>query len=243
MMKRFIVNIMFITLISLGLIVSCSSDINKNEPLAFVSFGGSVKSISSSNPDLPLSDNLIWKYSATKKDFGLTTGETANESNVNGSTTGLGSNRLGPFSVGKWEFTLSGYDDSGSQIYTGKTEVSLEANTITQISVPIQYVAPTNVVNGSYKLDNVTFNGAIKVEVIATRVDGSNSTSISKNFDLTNSSISTTVNEIPAGIYKFDFNAKDFNEIVVSHSSLYALIMEGLTTVFTGSVEVANTGV
>ena len=243
MMKRFIVNIMFITFISLGLIVSCSSDIKQNEPLAFVSFGGNPKSISSSNPDLPLSDNLIWKYSATKKDLGLTTGETANESNVNGSTKGLGSNRLGPFSVGKWEFTLSGYDENGNKIYTGKTEITLEANTFSQVSVPIQYVAPSNVVNGSYKLNNVTFNGAVKVEVIATRVDGNNSSSISNEFDLTDSSISTTVNEIPAGIYKFDFNAKDINENVISYCSLYALIMEGLTTVFTGSVEVINIGV
>lgn len=243
MMKRFIVNIMFITIISLGLIVSCSSDINKNEPLAFVSFGGSPKSISSSNHNLPLSDNLIWKYSATKKDFGLTTGETTNESNVNGSTTGLGSNRLGPFSVGKWEFTLSGYDNSGNKIYTGKTEITLEANTFSQVSVPIQYVAPSNVVNGSYKLNNVTFNGAVKVEVIATRVDGNNSSSISNEFDLIDGSITATINEIPAGIYKFELNAKDGNETVVSYSSLYVLIMEGLTTVFTSSVEVANTGV
>lgn len=243
MMKRFIVNIMFITIISLGLIVSCSSDINKNEPLAFISFGGGAKSITSSNQNLPISDNLIWKYSATKKDFGLVTGQTNEELNVNGSSTGLDSNSIGPFSIGKWEFGLSGYDESGNKIYTGKTEVTLKANKITQVSVPIQYVAPTNVINGSYKLDNVTFTGAVKVEVIATRVDGSNSSSISKEFVLTDGPITTIVNEIPAGIYKFEFIAKDSESRTILANSLYALIMEGLTTVFTSSVEVANTGV
>mgnify|MGYP003311152714 CR=1 FL=1 len=75
-------------------------------------------------------ENLYWTYKAEKLAGLYTIGETSDEKPVKpGPAKGLTGN-VGPFSVGKWKFTINGYENSdctsASLVYSGTANATLE---------------------------------------------------------------------------------------------------------------------
>lgn len=124
-MKKTFITCLALLAISLCLFVSCSAEntaVNEMNDVAYVTFGRDSRDFSASYI-VQSYDDLYWFYTAKKADnygtTGTTNGLTAAPAKENGK--GIGSGTVGPFSQGKWTFTLSAYADLNED-KTPKTE-------------------------------------------------------------------------------------------------------------------------
>lgn len=129
---RKLLSIITIVLLATFIMVSCSPDTNVTDNgLALITFNASdrvARSLTRTNPKLNVED-LWWSYTAVKAEGDpLTTGAKTEATAVG--TKGL-TETVGPFSYGKWTFTLYGYaDESRTKLaYTGSSEVVIGKST------------------------------------------------------------------------------------------------------------------
>lgn len=246
---------LLIPIMALTLFISCSNEM-QGEPLAYVSFGDNSRAIESTNESLPVVNDLLWKYTAVKKDEGLKTGKTS-DTPINikdGNTPGLSNTQVGPFSIGSWEFTLFGYtkesdssDTYDKLVYQGSKIVSLSANTTTTVSVDIQYAGDET--QGTLKLYNLILKdsngndvsgGANEAKLVLNgiRKDGNSTSNVSFEYEIgENRKFSSDGDTIDAGIWQFTFRFEDaYGNIVSNIQSKYILIMGGKTTTLSGNV-------
>lgn len=125
-MKKTFITCLALLAISLCLFVSCSAEntaVNEMNDVAYVTFGRDSRDFSASY-EVQSYDDLYWFYTAKKADNYGTTGATTGAAvNKDGETInkGVGTKTVGPFSQGKWTFTLSAYADLNED-KTPKTE-------------------------------------------------------------------------------------------------------------------------
>ena len=124
-MKKTFITCLALLAISLCLFVSCSAEntaANEMNDVAYVTFGRDSRDFSASYM-VQSYDELYWFYTAEKADNYGTTGQitTLKEAPSKENGKGIGSGTVGPFSQGKWTFTLSAYA-SLNEDKTPKTE-------------------------------------------------------------------------------------------------------------------------
>ncbi len=124
-MKKTFITCLALLAISLCLFVSCSAEneaVNEMNDVAYVTFGRESRDFSASYI-VQSYDELYWFYTAEKADNYGTTGQitTLKEAPSKENGKGIGSGTVGPFSQGKWTFTLSAYA-SLNEDKTPKTE-------------------------------------------------------------------------------------------------------------------------
>ena len=124
-MKKTFITCLALLAISLCLFVSCSAEntaANEMNDVAYVTFGRESRDFSASYM-VQSYDELYWFYTAEKADNYGTTGQitTLKEAPSKKNGKGIGSGTVGPFSQGKWTFTLSAYA-SLNEDKTPKTE-------------------------------------------------------------------------------------------------------------------------
>ena len=124
-MKKTFITCLALLAISLCLFVSCSAEneaVNEMNDVAYVTFGRESRDFSASYI-VQSYDELYWFYTAEKADNYGTTGQitTLKEAPSKKNGKGIGSGTVGPFSQGKWTFTLSAYA-SLNEDKTPKTE-------------------------------------------------------------------------------------------------------------------------
>lgn len=156
MNKRKVLSILLLALITVTLAVSCSGNINtpvaNSEELSYVTFGNGHSRELGTSYETEAYRNLYWFYTATKNDQYGTTGATTAEKpvtatyNDQGAITSISkdlSGRVGPFSQGKWTFTLKAYSalngTSGSNlVYEGTTtNVILKGGEVKNVPVSV----------------------------------------------------------------------------------------------------------
>ena len=171
MNKRKVLSILLLALITVALAVSCSSNIDtpvtNTEELAYVTFGnGHSRELGTSYLTEDY-DNLYWFYTADKDDNYGTTGETLaekpvsatydNQGTINTISKGLGG-KVGPFSQGKWIFTLKAYSalsgNAGSNLVyeSGSVNVTLKGSEVKNVPVSVSLTGADGYVkfNGAY---------------------------------------------------------------------------------------------
>lgn len=179
MNKRKVLSILLLALITVTLAVSCSGSIDtpkqEAEELAYVTFGnGHSRELGTSYETAEYS-SLYWFYTAKKDDQYGTTGQVGLTNNLpTAAVSKSGDNpakdlggQVGPFSQGKWIFTLYAYaekldengvgtgaPDKSNLIYkSDEVAVTLKGNDVKNVPVSVspqgQY--------GYVRLDNVTF--------------------------------------------------------------------------------------
>lgn len=134
-MKKTLLTCLILVAISLGLFVACNAEAvipEDTNGVAYIRFGEcDVRSFTASY-DIADYENLYWFYTATKDDnygkYGVTKAETPvatyttgnnqgkpakglDTTAVDTSDTGTITNKIGPFSQGKWKFTLAAYSE------------------------------------------------------------------------------------------------------------------------------------
>lgn len=105
---------------ALLLAVSCSQQ--AEDSLCLVSFSAARSRDLTARIDYPAVNSLTWDITAVKADNGGTTGEGLHEGV-------LLTDEVGPFSAGRWTFTLEGKDDGGTVIYAGSEEAVIGRGT------------------------------------------------------------------------------------------------------------------
>lgn len=179
-----------LVLIVFSLFVSCSGEIDEpgigNEDAYARFVYGNSRSIGVSY-DIADFNELYWFYTATKIDEFGTKGETTNPVPVAGTADipeqGLNA-KLGPFSQGKWKFTLTAYNDAEqkSKVYEGSVETSLSAgDNIVSLTVEPQGTTGTvKFINAffSWNKENDTATGVPTFEFKLTKEDGTEYISI-----------------------------------------------------------------
>ena len=157
-MKKTFITCLALLAISLCLFVSCSAEntaVNEMNDVAYVTFGRDSRDFSASYL-VQSYDELYWFYTAKKADnygtTGATTGLTKAPSKGNGK--GIGSGTVGPFSQGKWTFTLSAYaslngntPDESTCVYESKEIiVTLKGGETKAIPVTVSPVGETGLI-------------------------------------------------------------------------------------------------
>ena len=165
-MKRFFL-ISLTVLVAALLMVACNMDSKLDDGLAILSFQASgdeltSKNLTRTNPVLNPED-LWWSYTANKAEddkTNLTTGSTGETKTAIGNQTQGLKTSVGPFSYGKWVFTLYGYTGSNrAQLaYQGTSTVTI-SSTKTTISVTVKSLDSGN---GTLQ---IPAKGAIKLKL------------------------------------------------------------------------------
>lgn len=231
-------------ILMIGLFVSCSNEVQQQEPTAYITFDGDgSRAISSTNQELPGVSELHWKYTAVKQDGGLKTGETSEQKDVNAGTGLTGS--VGPLSIGSWKFMLYGYKDD-TLVYQGETIETLSAGETKSIAVDVKYAGNND--NGFVKVENLTLKNdgsavtgnanLAKLILSATRQDQEGSIEEIVLLIDAKGNFNTSANiSVAPGVYQFTFTFKDALDRVVSDiQSKYILILGGQTTTLSGDV-------
>ena len=267
-MKK-LLTISLLTLLMVLLVVSCSaeSSVMKDE-LAVISFDAAentTRSLTRTNPGFNVGD-LYWNYKAEKDDTtGFDTGATVAETAVNGSKSGLTS--VGPFSYGKWKFTLYGYVDAQKEqlAYKGEKNVTIDSQTRT-ISVLVEALQSEN--GKGYlefplkkdmvrKLDSSSpsMTGIIE-EITFDRLDTDAADVSVYDYSETNTESGLRRKELSSGSYSVTFRyyaeaaltgegeARTFtkgNGYIIAEETIYVSISDNRTTVIGGFI-VENLG-
>lgn len=156
-----------ITLIALltSLFISCSAEMQEpGDEDAYVTFdsGSTAKDLSQTIVTAD-ADDLYWYYTAVKKDNYGQTGETTDETKVGATGVPGLEGTIGPFSQGKWEFTLTAYkkEDRTTLIYRGTSAVVTLSGANTEQSPRLISVSVTPVGDtGTISLDGAYFRWA-----------------------------------------------------------------------------------
>lgn len=219
MNKRKVLSILLLALITVTLAVSCSSNIEtpvtNTEELAYVTFGnGHSRELGTSYETLPY-DDLYWFYIADKDDNYGTTGETlaekpvsatyGNQGEITNISSGLGG-KVGPFSQGKWNFTLKAYsalsdENTGNNLVyeSGAVNVTLKGGDVKNVPVSVSLKGES----GKVRISNVKFywanGGGTNSPVASLSFVGSNSS----NFTVTAPSLNYVSATETEGAYFF----------------------------------------
>lgn len=135
-MKKSLLVLASIMILALCTFVACTAEVSDPyDGLTYVTFGGESPASRNllASYEVASYDSLYWFYTAEKKDNYGTSGAVANAP-VHEGNTGL-NNTVGPFSQGKWKFTLSAYTSNAvnvdNKVYEGSVEVSLKGQKVT----------------------------------------------------------------------------------------------------------------
>lgn len=135
-MKKSLLVLASIMILALCIFVACTSEVSDPyDGLTYVTFGGESPTSKNllASYEVASYDSLYWFYTAEKKDNYGTSGAVENKP-VHEGNTGL-NNTVGPFSQGKWKFTLSAYKKNAvsedAKVYEGSVEVSLKGQKVT----------------------------------------------------------------------------------------------------------------
>ena len=141
-MKKSLLVLASIMILALCTFVACTAEVSDPyDGLTYVTFGGESSTSKNlfASYEVASYDSLYWFYTAEKKDNYGTSGAVENKP-VHEGNTGL-NNTVGPFSQGKWKFTLSAYKNkdasANTKVYEGSVEVSLKGQKVT---VPVSVI-------------------------------------------------------------------------------------------------------
>lgn len=135
-MKKSLLVLASIMILALCTFVACTAEVSDPyDGLTYVTFGGESSTSKNlfASYEVASYDSLYWFYTAEKKDNYGTSGAVENKP-VHEGNTGL-NNTVGPFSQGKWLFTLCAYKNNAvsedAKVYEGSVEVSLKGQNVT----------------------------------------------------------------------------------------------------------------
>ena len=135
-MKKSLLVLASIMVLALCIFVACTAEVaDPYDGLTYVTFGGESPTSKNllASYEVASYDSLYWFYTAEKKDNYGTSGAVENKP-VHEGNTGL-NNTVGPFSQGKWLFTLCAYKNNAvsedAKVYEGSVEVSLKGQNVT----------------------------------------------------------------------------------------------------------------
>lgn len=135
-MKKSLLVLASIMVLALCIFVACTAEVaDPYDGLTYVTFGGESPTSKNllASYEVASYDSLYWFYTAEKKDNYGTSGAVANAP-VHEGNTGL-NNTVGPFSQGKWLFTLCAYKNNAvsedAKVYEGSVVVSLKGQNVT----------------------------------------------------------------------------------------------------------------
>lgn len=141
-MKKSLLVLASIMILALCIFVACTSEVSDPyDGLTYVTFGGESPTSKNllASYEVASYDSLYWFYTAEKKDNYGTSGAVENKP-VHEGNTGL-NNTVGPFSQGKWLFTLCAYKNNDvngdAKVYESSVEVSLKGQNVT---VPVSVI-------------------------------------------------------------------------------------------------------
>lgn len=237
--------LIFIMIITLGLVLSCSNNNSFSDKTAMITFGNSSSRELNSSNQIPMSNDLYWYYTAEKIDGGYSTGTALTQTPVKEGVTGYLNKSVGPFSYGKWKFTLYGYADSNRKdlIYSGvNSDVSIGATNST-VNVTVRYQNESGK-DGYLLIEDVNFITAststtasiTSAKMTITR-DGASGSLAVKNLTNNNLKFSHEKITLTDGVYKLDFQLRDNagNEVGTVNGK-YVLILSGRVTKVSGSI-------
>ena len=187
-MKKSSIFILTLSIIlTLFVAVACSNETAVvNDQLAYVSFGQSgSRSFTTGLSSVPGEANLFWEYTAVKTDGKLNTGAGTKAFNEAGITN---KTEEGPFSVGKWQFTLKAYAEQNHEtlVYKGVSDiVTLNAGRNNAIDVDVIYQPKGG--NGTLTLNNVyvKYTGTNELKKLQLDLVNVDSTANPKNYQFT----------------------------------------------------------
>lgn len=138
-MKKSLLVLASIMILALCTFVACTAEVSDPyDGLTYVTFGGESPASRNllASYEVASYDDLYWSYSAEKLDHYGTSGSATNAPVFKDSTTTGLNKTVGPFSQGKWKFTLYAYTsgetrDENTKVYEGSVEVSLKGQKVT----------------------------------------------------------------------------------------------------------------
>ena len=159
-MKKSLLVLASIMILALCTFVACTAEVSDPyDGLTYVTFGGEAPASRNllASYEVASYDDLYWSYSAVKLDYYGTSGAATNAPVFEDSTTKGLNKTVGPFSQGKWRFTLCAYTsgttrNEDTKVYEGSVEVSLKGQKVT---VPVS-VTPYGK-NGSLEFKDAYF--------------------------------------------------------------------------------------
>lgn len=159
-MKKSLLVLASIMILALCTFVACTAEVSDPyDGLTYVTFGGETTASRNllASYEVASYDDLYWSYSAEKLDHYGTSGAATNAPVFEDSTTKGLNKTVGPFSQGKWRFTLCAYTsgttrNEDTKVYEGSVEVSLKGQKVT---VPVS-VTPYGK-NGSLEFKDAYF--------------------------------------------------------------------------------------
>lgn len=141
-MKKSLLVLASIMILALCTFVACTSEVSDPyDGLTYVTFGGESPTSKNllASYEVASYDSLYWFYTAEKKDNYGTSGAVKDKP-VHEGNTGL-NKTVGPFSQGKWLFTLCAYKNNtvseDAKVYEGSVVVSLKGQNVT---VPVSVI-------------------------------------------------------------------------------------------------------
>ena len=136
-MKKSLLVLASIMILALCTFVACTAEVSDPyDGLTYVTFGGESPASRNllASYEVASYDKLYWFYTAEKKDNYGTSGAASNAPVRKDGESGL-DGTVGPFSQGKWLFTLCAYKDNAvnenAKVYEGSVEVSLKGQKVT----------------------------------------------------------------------------------------------------------------
>lgn len=138
-MKKSLLVLASIMILALCTFVACTAEVSDPyDGLTYVTFGGELPASRNllASYEVASYDDLYWSYSAEKLDHYGTSGAATNAPVFENSTTKGLNNPVGPFSQGKWRFTLCAYTsgttrNEDTKVYEGSVEVSIKGQKVT----------------------------------------------------------------------------------------------------------------
>lgn len=214
-MKKNILYLICILSLALIFAVACNNSNSVEDLTGSVNFAGDGSRSLSTALNLPGAGDLYWYYTAEKVS-GLNTGAASNQRVKEG--TGLNAT-VGPFSVGRWNFTLIAYaslNDNGSPqypVYRGTaTNVTINPGVTNSVNVNVNYIGTTEGV-GSVELKNVSFvtSSTIKPDKMKIEYKVEGATSYESTNIIVNAStdglFSHLLENVPSNVYQLKFTA------------------------------------
>ncbi len=269
MNKKTKIELIYLSLLvlAISLFISCDGQAvqsQENAPLAYITFTEDTSKAISITYSPASYSTLYWFYTAKKTDntdntntgnYG-TTGQTEGEAPVNPTSTtdktpqpGLGSNTLGPFSQGKWKFTLTAYkeadkqtkiyssDDITETLYGGETKtitVSVKAETSGEGTLALKdlYFTSTETISSA----TMTLTATESTDSAETKTYTLSASKKDETNDYSLAFASDAVTSLSSGTYKCVITAGNFT------STFNLLICTGGTTTLSGQLVQDTTG-
>ena len=224
--------VLLLTVSLLFAIVACSSEQtpkeDATETLVRVTLSaqkGTSKALTDAN-DFNVDSITTWKYTATKKDSGATTGQTAEP-------VALENGQTQPLSLGIWSFTLYGYNANNLVCSGPISEVSV-SETAKTFSIPVQKLQEDT---GFITIGNVSITGLTASDYKqVVKVYKDSKESEEKTVD------GSSIN-VASGSYKVVVTYLDkTTSAEVAKGITFVTVYDNLTTTVSGTLETTTSG-